>query len=101
MTSPFVTLKPTRRIDANHGGDFFKLFLRANRKCARPQIADRRIGIDRSIYMICMFIFIAVISRFAAMAFFDRRPLGGLDKMKKNMAIPPCTAVFSRIIEIM
>ena len=71
MTSPFVTLKPTRRKDANHGGDFFKLFLRANTKCARPQIADRRIGIDKSIYMICVFIFVAVMLRIGAKTFFD------------------------------
>ena len=89
MTSPFVTLKPTRRKDANHGGDFFKNFLRVNRKCARLQNADRRIGIEKSIYMICVFIFIAVMLRIGAKAFFDRRPLGGLEKAKKDIAIPP------------
>lgn len=78
MTSPFVTLKPTRRKDANYCADFFKIFLRANTKCARPQIADRRIGISNSIYMICVFIFIVEMLRFEIMAFFDRKAFVGL-----------------------
>ena len=42
-------------------------------KCARPQKdADERKGIERGIYMICEFIFIAGLLRRGSYAFFSR-----------------------------
>ena len=56
-------------------------------KCARPQKdADERKGIKRSIYMICEFILVAIISRRRVIAFFDRMISGGGVRYKINTA---------------
>ena len=66
-------------------GNFFKNFFK-HTKCARLQIADRRKGIIKSICMICEFIYVARITRWRVMAFFDNSLLG---HRKKDMTIPP------------
>ena len=50
------------------------------------QNADRRKGIIKSICMICKFIYVAGITRWRVMAFFDSNPLW---HRKMDMTIPP------------
>ena len=44
----------------------------STKKIARLHMADGRNGISRSIYMICIFIFIGRVSRSLGQAFFER-----------------------------